>query len=577
MTDEGLLVLVVFVATIAGLLRFQSRVASVFGAAMLVLLALDLVSQAQMLASFANPGLATLVLLVVCAKALEKTRLLRWLASRVIVASYGSTWLRLFGVTTLASALLNNTAVVATLLAPVRNNNYHSPGKLLLPLSYAAILGGTLTLIGTSTNLIVNSMLLEVSGQSLSFFSFTAVGALAVGACGLVLALVSRTLPDRAPEADTHRDYFIDAKVEPDSTLIGHSVEENGLRHLESLFLVEIVRDNRLISPVAPTEVIQLGDRLVFSGDIDKVFQITQFSGLSLFADANGLLSSNLTEVVIRPGSVLSGKTLKRAGFRALFDAAVVAIRRDGQAVSGKLGEVVLQAGDFLVLAVGEDFSSRHNLAKNFIVLSGVEPESRLNGYREALAYGGFLTVVGLAALEQVALFKGLMLLLGALLFSKCLTINEVIRRLPIRIWVIVAAALMLSHALINCGLVAQLGEGLSFAASSEAAYGMLILLYLCTWLLTELVTNNAAAALIFPLAYGLAESLGVSAMPFVMAVVFGASASFVSPYGYQTNLMVYNAGQYRIADFARAGLPVSLTYALVVLSVIPVFFPFMP
>ena len=575
MITPEVLILVIFAGTIGGLLLFQNRVATVFGVVILLLFGLDLVSQPQLLSSFANPGVATLVLLIICSKALEKTRVLRWLAAKIIVPSYGGTWWRLFGISTLASALLNNTAVVATLLAPIRNNSYHHPGKLLLPLSYAAILGGTLTLIGTSTNLIVNSLLLDTDTPPLSFFSFTAVGALAMVTCGVTLALMSRFLPERQLETDNYQAYFVDAEVQPDSALIGQSVEANGLRHLESLFLVEIVRDKRLISPVSPAEVIQSNDRLIFSGDITKVFQITQFSGLELFADANGLLGSNLTEVVIRPGSVLTGKTLKHAGFRALFDAAVVAIRRDGQAVSGKLGEVVLQPGDFLVLAVGEDFSERRNLGKNFIVLSGVEPEARLKGRREYLVFAGFLLAVLLAATGTISLLKGMVMFLGALVLGNCLSVNDIVRRLPVRLWLIVSSALALSHALANSGVMATMAGRLELAGDAGQAFTALCLVYGVTWLLTELVTNNAAAALSFPLAYGIAQNLGVDPMPFVMVVAFGASASFISPYGYQTNLMVFNAGRYRLRDFAIIGLPVSLAYALVVLTAIPFFFPF--
>ncbi len=575
MSTDAYITLGLFVVIVGCLIRYQTRTVPIFGAVLLLLVAFNLVSQQQLLSSIANPGLVTLILLVFCSFALEKTRLLKILASKVIVQSYHSTWLRLFGVTAICSALLNNTAVVATLLSPVRNNPHHFASRLLLPLSYAAILGGTLTLIGTSTNLIVNSLYIDAAGESLGFFSFTAIGLLLVAGCGVVLFVCSRWLPDIDNEQRNTAEYFIDAEIIEGSELIGRSVEQNGLRHLESLFLIEVVRNRSLISPVSPSEVLQLGDRLIFSGDITKVLQLSQFSGLALFSEQNGLLSSNLSEVVVRPESVLVGKTLKKVGFRALFDAAVVAIRRDGANLSGKLGEVTICAGDFLVLAVGDDFKDRRNIAKNFIFISGVEPESRISGAKAWLSVGGFVATIALAAVGVVGLLEGMLLFLGVLVFSKCVTVNELMRRFPTGIWLIVSSAILLSHALVNSGVVELLSSWLNAGVDKEHVYLALIVIYIATWLMTELVTNNAAAALMFPVAYSVAIGFGVDILPFVMTVAFAASGSFISPYGYQTNLMVFSAGQYKLAHFVQVGLPVSITYALIVIAAVPIFFPF--
>lgn len=575
MSANAYLTLLVFFCTLVGLIAFQTKTVKVFGATMISLVVLNLVNEQQLLGSLANPGLLSLMLLMVCSFALEKTRLLRIIASRVIVKSYNATWCRLFGVTALTSALLNNTAVVATLLSPIRNNPHHLASKLLLPLSYTAILGGTLTLIGTSTNLIVNSLYIPKAGEPLGFFSFTAVGSLLVIGCGFVLFITSRWLPEIDSNVDAPKGYFLDSKVVTGSELIGKTVEQNGLRHIESLFLVEIVRDNHLISPVAPDEVIQLHDRLVFSGDINKVMQLSQFSGLESFADKNGLLNTNLTEVVVRPESVLVGQTLKTTGFRALFNAAVVAIRRDGENISGKLGQATINAGDFLVLAVGNDYKNRSNINKNFIVLSGVEPENTLKGWKAWFAVGGFVSTIFLAAANIIPMLQGLLVLLGAFLFLGILSASEIRRRLPVTIWLIVASAILLSHAMANSGLVEQIELIVSTAISANNALLALVFVYLFTWLITELVTNNAAAVLMFPIAYSIALGLGVDPMPFVMTVAFAASGSFISPYGYQTNLMVFNAGQYSLKHFVKIGLPISIVYAFIVITAVPIFFPF--
>ena len=563
MTLHFYFVLVVFICTIIGLIKFQQRPSFVFGIALMTLFSTQMVTTDQVIKSLSNQGLLTLILLMLCSIALEKTSLLRLVAMKVIKPSYNSTWLRLFGFTVLSSAFLNNTAVVSTMLAPIRNNPNHSASKLLIPLSYAAILGGTLTLVGTSTNLIVNSLVLDANLPSLGFFDFTLVGLCLVVACGFALYVCRSLLPDINMKLTDAPSYFIEAKVNPDSSLIGKSIDQNGLRHLQSLFLVEIMRGELQLTAITPNEVIQANDKLIFSGDISKVNQLRLFDGLSIFAENSGLPLGNLREVVVRPESILNGKTLKSVGFRSLFDAAVVAIKRDGEKVSGKIGKLKIKPGDFLVLAVGEDFKSRRNIRKNFILLSDVELDSRLSGKKELLAILGFIAAIVLAALGVIPLFKAVLLLLGVLLLSGCLTSNELVRRFPTDIWVIISAAIVLSYALQNSGVISSFTQVMSNYSGSFSPLLALIIVYAITLLLTELVTNNAAAALIFPIAYGLAASIDANPTAFIMAVAFGASASFISPYGYQTNLMVFNAGQYKLNDFIKIGAPVSLVYSV--------------
>ncbi|ABM02643.1 potasium uptake protein with TrkA-C domain [Psychromonas ingrahamii 37] len=573
MNIDSYFVLSVFVGTIIGLIKFQQRPAFVFGITLLILFVSNMVSTEQVVSSFANQGLLTLILLLVCSLALEKTRFLRMIATKVIHKSYGKTFFHLFSFTVLSSALLNNTAVVSTMLAPIRNNPHHAGSKLLLPLSYAAILGGTLTLVGTSTNLIVNSLVIGAGLPPLSFFDFTLVGICLVITCGIALWFLSRFLPEHHVNSEVLKTYFIDAKVGEKSTLVGKTIEENGFRQLESLFLVEIVRAEHLLSPVPPTEVLQINDRLIFSGDVAKVQQLNQFDGLSIFAHHQGLRLDNLTEVVIRPESVLLGRTLKKAGFRALFDAAVVAIKRDGENLSGKLGEVTLNAGDYLVLAVGDDFKSRRNISKNFILVSGVELDSMLSGGKALLAILGFFAAILGSALGLFTLFKGLIILLGLLILTGSVSSGELLRRLPAELWLIISSALALSYSLKNSGLLDVFSVFMDNYALGISPLFALVIIYILTWLLTELVTNNAAAALIFPIAYGLAVTLDANPMAFIMAVAFGASGSFVSPYGYQTNLMVFNAGQYKLIDFVKIGLPVSIIYGVVAVTAITLVF----
>ncbi|WP_448210869.1 SLC13 family permease [Colwellia sp. MEBiC06753] len=575
MTAMQWFVLAVFFITFISLIKFQKIPERVFFGATLVCLLVSVVSTEEVLANAVNPGLITLILLVLCSFSFERTSVLRKLSNILISGSKAKSIIRTLTSAAFASALMNNTAVVASLINTVKNNTLINPGKLLLPLSFVAILGGTLTLVGTSTNLLVNSLYIDQRGQSLQFFDFTLVGLAALMSCFLLILLRAPSLPNIAKESLQTQEYLLEAEVIENSALIGRSVEENGLRNLDSIFLVEVVRKGRLISPVTPDEVLQAHDKLIFTGDISKVLTLQQFDGLTLFAEQDGLLRDNLTEVVIKPDSSVIGKSLKSAGFRARFDAAVVAIRREGETLSGKLGEIVIRSGDFLVLAVGGDFSSRTNLSKNFFILSGHQPDNMLSGWRDKLTVLGFFTSIALSVVTELSLLKCLMFYTAALVFSGCLTVNEIKRRFPLEIWMIVLSALTLAKAMENSGLALVLANGVEQLLAGQSVYFAFVMIFVLALLVTELVTNNAAAALVFPIAYNIAIGLGVNPMPFVMAVAFAASGSFISPYGYQTNVMVYNAANYRLIDFVKFGIPVSLTYSAVVLLMIPIIFPF--
>jgi di/tricarboxylate transporter len=575
MTIEQWLMVGVFFTTFISLVKYSQVPERVFSVTVLLCLALSFVSVDDILTNAVNPGLVTLVLLVLCSFAFERTSILRRLSTGVFNGSKVKSTLRLLLGTAFASAIMSNTAVVATLINTVKKNKLINAGKLLLPLSFAAILGGTLTLVGTSTNLIVNSLLIKQGHSGFGFFDFTAIGFAAFALCLLVILLRSRTLPSLVDNELVTDDYLLEAEVATSSTLIGKSIEENGLRNLDSLFLVEIVRQGRLISPVTPDENVQAKDKLIFSGDISKVLTLQQFDGLNLFAEQDDLLRDNLTEVLVKSDSAIAGKTLKKAGFRARFDAAVVAVRREGSALSGKLGDIVLQPGDFLVLAVGQDFCTRPNLSKNFYILSGHQADNMLSGWRDQSTVWGFIASILISVFTPLPLLSCLFIYLAFLIFSGALTVNEIKRRFPLEIWMIVLGALTLASAFENTGIAAIFAQNIEGFLYGQSIYLAFILIFVLTLVMTELITNSAAAALAFPIAYNIALGLGVNPTPFVMAVAFAASGSFISPYGYQTNVMVYNAGNYQLSDFVKFGLPISIIYSITVIIMIPLVFPF--
>jgi di/tricarboxylate transporter len=563
------LVLAIFAGTILALVTTNERPSLIFAASLLALIASQQLVISDVIHNFTNQGLITLVLLLLVSSAVDKTSLIKRLGRTLVTASFNTSYWRLFGLTFFSSALLNNTAIVASLIGPVKQNQYHHASRLLIPLSYSAILGGTVTLIGTSTNLIVDSFLIEHGHPGFNFWDFTLYGLVAGLSCGLLMFLMTPLLPEIANKNNEYNSYFLEADVKEDCELIGKSVEENHLRNLPELFLIEISRDGKLITPVTPDMVIQAGDKLIFSGNIQHVGNLDHIKGLKFFAESNGLLRENLTEVIISNRAQIIGQTIKALGFRALFDAAVVAIRRDGESLSGKLGEIKLQSGDFLLLATGPDFMQRHNLTKNFFILSEKKMEKKLSRPQDWITLGGFLITVTLAATSVINLATGLLFFIAILVIAGVTTNNEIKRNIPLNLIVVIVGALSLATALEKSGVIRQIMELIGPWATSVSPIWALIMVYILTLILTELVTNNAAAALMFPLAYGLVQTLGVPIMPFALAVAFAASASFISPYGYQTNLLVFSASNYRFKHFIKFGLPISICYSTIVLTLL--------
>lgn len=566
MSIEQFTVLGIFLSTLVALIFSNKSPSFIFAVGTLALILSNAIAFQDVLLNLSNKGLVILVLLLLCSVVVDKTGMMKKLSRGLVEKNKPKSILKILSLSFFSSALLNNTAVVATLISALKHNQYIAPSKLLIPLSYAAILGGTVTLVGTSTNLIVDSFLIEHTGTGFRFFDFTLYGLTAGLICCVLIYLIIPFLPETSTKEENYKTYLIEAKVEPNSQLIGKTVESNHLRNLPELFLVELVRNKRLISPVSPDMIIESGDKLIFSGNIAKVDSLDHIDGLSFFADSNGLLRENLTEVVVSNRAQLIGKTLKQVGFRSMFDAAVVAIRRDGGRLSGKLGEITLRAGDFLLLATGNDFRNRPNINNNFFVLSELKVNKKLGKAQDKLAIGGFLLAILAAAMEIVSLDVVLIVLLMVYLVTDVISSNEIKRSLPVNLVVIIVGALSLAKALQSSGLIAMMIDALQPFLSIASPFIALLTIYVVTLILTELVTNNAAAALMFPFAIGVAEALGLPVMAFALAVAFAASASFLSPYGYQTNLLVFSAGGYRFEDFVKFGLPVSITYSSVVL-----------
>ena len=300
-----------------------------------------------------------------------------------------------------------------------------------------------------------------------------------------------------------------------------------------------------------------------------------EIPGLTLFGQQH-LNGQNFVEVVVSSSASFCNKTLKSSRFRDRFDAVVVAIRRGHERLEGGLGNISLAAGDTLVLVPGKRFEAeRQAHRKEFVLVNDLDSSARLDSHKSTLVLLGFVAVIAAALLNLVPIIKGLAIYLLALLLCGIVQISELRRRFPLDIVVIVGSALSIAQLMISSGFSARMGGMFIEAFNGWGVFGALVATYMMTLILTELVTNNAAAALAFPIGYSMALGYGVDPMPFIMAVLFGASASFISPYGYQTNLLVYSVGNYRLSDYLKIGVPVSLVYSTLVLTFIPIFFPF--
>ncbi|MBE3606328.1 SLC13 family permease [Campylobacter sp. RM13119] len=539
---------------------------------------LDLVSYDELVRGFTNNSLLTLVLLLVVSISLERTVLLDYFSKFIISKSYNKTFLKFGLIVMSSSAFANNTAVVASLMSTIKNNKFHAPSKLLIPLSYFAILGGTLTLVGTATNLLVNSFVVASGYESLKIFDFFYVGFFVVFFGFITLYLTKNLLPDnKTSNDDDIEEYLIELKVSPDSKLIGKSVKDNQLRNLEHLFLVEITRRNHSISPVSPSEIIEDNDRLIFSGDIKNIEVLKKFDGLTLVDDIRNsdIKTLTLVDTVVTSQSSLIGKRVKDAKFRSKFDAAIVCFKRGSESIL-RIGEEIIQAGDRLILAVGNDFKNKENVGKNFYLLSNIEKNKKYSKNQSIFVIIGFVSAILFSALGFISLFKALVITLIVLLFSKLITLNDIKRGFPFEIFMIIGSSIAISKVLANSGLASDIATAITSSLGSYGGvYGSFIGIYLVTMILTEFMSNNASAAIVFPIAHSTAIGLDASIYPFVFAVAFGASASFLIPHGYQTNLMVSSLGGYKTKDFIKVGIPLSIVYSLVIIIATPIFFKF--
>lgn len=541
-----------------------------------LLRAAGVVTPAQAFAGFSNPAPITVAALFVLAAAVEKTGALqpivnmtlggtgqRRMLSRIVMPVGG------------ASAFLNNTPIVAMLTPQVASwadGNGLSRSRFLMPLSFASILGGMVTLIGTSTNIVVSGLLEAHGHAGFGMFELTPVG-LPVAILGMMVIILGAPvlLPDRRGTRrrteDEAREFVVTMRVVPGGPHDGRTVDEARLRGLQGVFLAELERDGQMIAPVTPATRLRGNDRLTFVGKADQVVDLQRGRGLES-TEAQHLLifddpEHTFFEAVIGEASPLVGRTLKDTKFRSSYQAAVMAIHRAGERVRSKLGEVQLRVGDTLILLSDPGFRDRWRDRSDFLLVSrlgGAPPmATRKAWWVGAIAAG---IVVG-ATTRLIPILDASLLGVVALLVLRVLSPREVRSAVDLDVIVVIAAAFGLGAAIEASGLATVGAHALARTFGASGPVGALLGIVLATVLLTELITNNAAAVLLFPIAYDLAVDVGADPRIFAVALAIAASASFLTPIGYQTNTMVYGPGGYRFGDYARLGMPLTFTVML--------------
>ena len=531
------------------------------------------------------------VLFVVVAS-LRRTGAISWGAQKLLrrPKSLLDAQRRIMLPTAAMSAFLNNTPVVAMFIPAVcewARKHDVAVSKLLIPLSYAAILGGMCTLVGTSTNLVVNGLLMSEAKagmpEGMGMFDLAWVG-VPCAVVGIVYLLLfsRRLLPDREPAispTDDLRQYTVEMLVEPGGPLAGQTIGQAGLRHLPGMYLMEIERDGEAIVAVGPRERLRAGDRLIFAGVVESVADLQKIRGLTPATDQVFKLDSPrssrcLIEAVVSGSCRLIGQSIREGGFRSVYSAAVIAVARSGQRIRKKVGDIVLQAGDVLLLEAHPSFITRQRNSRDFFLVSEVQDSTPPRYDRAWLAVTIMAAMVLAVSVGWLSMLEAAMLAGGIMIITRCLPASDARRSVDWQLLVIIAAALGIGKAIDKTGLAAALADALIGAGGQNPWVALAIVAAIAS-LLNGFITSNAAAVLVFPIAVTAADRLGVNVMPFAIAIMIASAGSFATPLGYQTNLMVYGPGGYRFSDYLRTGLPLNILIWATAVILSPLVWPF--
>lgn len=574
MTIHAIITIVTILAVLVALFKEVTRPDVIFIVGLVFLMVTGVLSPNQAFSGFANPAVFTVGALFIVAAGIQRTRALGFLDKMVFNDAFSArkVLIRMMASTAGMSSFLNNTPIVAMLIPQVQQWSERTgipASKLLIPLSYAAIVGGIVTLIGTSTNIIVSGMLEQRGIEPLALFELSWIGLPAAIILVVWFATIGyRMLPARKSVAETDGNtsngsgYQMDLKVNSDSELIGKTVEEAGLRGLQNAFLIHVHRQGRIVGPIGPHFILDGGDLLTFIGDVKAIDELSVRKGLVRGAPVLDASQPDLPlfEAVVAPTSMLVGKTLKEIEFRERFHAVVIGIQRQSDEIRGAIGNLPIQAGDLLLIESKEGFDELANNDKdNFYLVTQKGARQLPVNSKSRLALVLTLSMIVVATLEIIPIVTAAMITAGIMIYTGCVRKGQIMAALNIPILLVIAAAIGMGQAIETTGLAAMAAGVINDYTTFLGPIAVIAGIYILTNILTELITNNAAAVLMLPIALALGVETGITAHAMAVTVAVAASASFLTPIGYQTNLMVMGAGRYRFKDYLKAGFPVTI------------------
>lgn len=589
MTWDAWLTVVVLAGVFGTLVATRAAADMVFLGGLAVLVLAGVVSPPQAFGGLANEGVITLAVLYVVVVGLQETGAIRWIGRsllgrpRSLLHAQG----RVMTPVVFLSMFLNNTPVVAMLIPAIRDWARQfdlAPSKLMIPLSYAAILGGTCTLIGTSTNLVVNGLLIEHSGRGgLRMFDLVWVG-IPIAAAGVTfLLLTSRwLLPERRPvitQFDDPREYSVEMVVDEGGPLAGRSIDDAGLRQLPGVFLAEIGRNGDVLPAVSPREVLEAGDQLVFAGAPESVVELQKIRGLrpatnQLFKLKGPRSERALYEAVVSATAPVVGRTIRNGRFRVRYNAVVIAVARNSRRLRGKVGEIVLRAGDTLLIEARPSFYEQQRNNRDFLTISRLDDSTPPRHERAPVAIALLAAMVLAVSFGWLSMLEGALAAAAGMLATRCCTPSGARGGIDWSVLLTIVAAFGIGTALATTGVASRSAHAV-IGSVGDNPWANLAAIYVVTTLFSAVITNNAAAVLMFPFALAVSNDLDVSLIPYVIAVMMAASASFATPISYQTNLMVMGPGGYRFNDFLRVGLPLNVLTAVIAIGLIPLVWRF--
>ncbi|MED4207563.1 SLC13 family permease [Neobacillus mesonae] len=543
-----------------------------------IFLASGIISTGDAFKGFSNEGVLTIALFFIIAGGIQKSDLTNIFIHKMLNShkSARKSLPKILIPISAMSAFLNNTPIVVTFTPIIRNwceKNNISPSKFLIPLSYATILGGTITIIGTSTNLVVHGLLLDNNLPGFSFFQLGIVG-IPITLLGIlyITTIGFKLLPNHPVKnkdmMENSRKYFGELKVTEQFLFINQTIKDAKLRNLNGLYLIGIIRDQHMLTPVTSSTLIKAGDRLIFAGMISTIADLQNQKGLELVTESGSILEqiknkkTKIVEAVVSQHSSLIHKKIRNTNFRGRYDAAVIAVHRKNERIESKIGDITLKPGDILLMITGDDFPKRDYSHDFYIVNSNNEFDilPSITRFKSWITLIILVSLIFFVSVGFLSMLKGAAVAVILLFFLKVITPKEAKDYIDFNVLLLIASSFGIGSALINSGTAEWIANGLlSIVNPLNGGIFVLIIIYLATNILTEIITNNAAAVMMFPIAMEVAVKTLVDPLALAVIVAIAASASFSTPIGYQTNMIVYSPGGYSFKDYLKVGIPLNL------------------